>query len=56
MFFEVLATSPVQAEIVAHGDQPGSGHRVAAGEQGDVVAVGHQLLGEIRNHPLGPAV
>jgi hypothetical protein len=41
---------------LAHRDQLGVGDRVAAGEQGDLVAGRHQLLGKIGNHPLGPTI
>ena len=36
--------------------QPRRGHRVAAGEQRDVVALRHELLGQVGDDALGAAV
>ena len=39
-----------------HGHQPRRGDRIAAGEQGHVVAERDQFLGQVGHHPLGAAV
>jgi hypothetical protein len=41
---------------VGAGDQPGGGTGITAGKQSDVVSLAHQLLGEVRDDTLGPAV
>ena len=41
---------------IARGPQCRLGLRVAAGEQGDLMTLAYQLLGQIRDNPLGAAV
>ena len=41
---------------VAAADQLGGCSGIAAGEQGDVMSLTHQLLGQVGNDPLGPAI
>ena len=41
---------------VAEGDEPGGGAGVAAGEQGHVVTLPHQLLGQVGDDALGASV
>src|SRR5262245_19711700 len=38
------------------GHVAGGGHRVAAGEQGDLVPLPHQCFGEVGDNPFGAAV
>lgn len=57
MVHQIVPRYPAEPKCpVAHRTQSGAGERIAAGEEGDIVAEPDQLLGKVGDHPFGAAV